>query len=270
MSSQTDTFKIRWGKLALALIGVLAVLATPVTFVVALVSPLSLWTPLLCLALVVISFAGLRASAVKDRQAKAWQRAAATVPQRVAAQPEAAQAKDTKVAQPADKNASDQKVAAQKTGAQKTAAQVAAAKQAAEKQAAAEKAAAAAKDRPFDMQAQDKAPAEVAAPQQDVTVTATQAEPAAQATPASSGTAVAQTAPVQTPTPDTSWAPRELPVPGYVGAARAERSAPAPLEQAAEKRATEVTSIRQAEADRVAEERAERLNLDAVLQRRRA
>lgn len=256
MSSQTDTFRIRWGKLALALIGVLALLATPVTFVVALVSPLSLWTPFLCLALVLLSFAGLRASAVNDRRVKAWQRAEATVPQREAEQPAAESAKNqTALPDAAASAEADQAAVAQ--------ASVQAAAEA-EKQ---KRVAAAAQDKPFDMLAQDHAPAEVVAPTQDVTTDANQA---ASGTVAAQATTAASTAPVQTPAPDTSWEPREVPAPSYVGAVRAERSAPAPLEQAEEKRAKEVTSIRQAELDRVAEERAERLNLDAVLQRRRA
>lgn len=261
MSSQTDTFKIRWGKLALALIGVLAVIATPVTFIAALVSPMSLVTPLLFLMLVVLSFAGLRASAVQDRRAKAWQRAAATVPQREATQPQAADAHTGTVASVAD-------AARPAEGVAPARAQGAADAQAAKGQSAKQESATAArKDSPFDLMAQDEAPAEEAASPRDVTAPA---RPAAQVPDASSGAVVAAAAPMQTPKPETSWSPREIPTPGYVAAARAERAAPAPLEPAEEKRAKEVTSIRQAEADRVSQERAERLNLDAVLQRRRA
>lgn len=272
MSMQTDTFRIRWGKVALALVGVLALIAIPVTLVVALLTPLSWWTPLVCAVLVAVSLAGLRASAVRDRRVKAWERAQAAVPvrerERVAAVSagSAAEAKDTADADQTSGQAS-------KSGPREGAAEARAQETAqATQQPAVE-------DRPFDLLALDEAPAETVADRRDVTVvepaspSEDAAEPATAAEPiteAAAQRAASGAQPQGTAPRDGAWQPRELPAPSYVGAPRAERPAPAPLEKGEEKKAKDVTSIRQAEVERQAEERAERLNLDAVLKRRRA
>lgn len=233
MSTTQGTFTVRWGKLSLALLGLLALVAVPVTLVLALLTSVSLWAPLLSLCVVALAFAGLRASAVQDRRRKAWQEAAVAVP---AALVESA-AKD----------------AADRATAEAAAAERAAQLEAEQAKARQEELLAAARERndaPFDLSASDA---------QDEVV-GNDETPAEQDAPAA-------------PEEDTTWEPRTLPAPSYVGAQPVQRAAAAPLPREESKRAEVITSIRQAEAQRLEEERAqaaERLNLDAVLQRRRA
>lgn len=228
MTQPQGTFTVRWGKLSLAALGALATLAAPITLVVALVGPLSLWVPLIALVLAALCVAGLRASAVRDRRRKAWDEAAVSVP--AALIESAAQ----------DAAAREARETAER--------ELAAARLADERAAELERRLAERQDAPFDMLAEE--------PEDEVVG---EDEPVVAAP-------VAEAAPQQ-------WTPRELPAPSYVGATPAQRPAPAPLPREEAKRAEVITSIRQAEAQRLEAERtqrAERLDLDAVLQRRRA
>mgnify|MGYP005983285745 CR=1 FL=1 len=229
MTQPQGTFTVRWGKLSLAALGALATLAAPITLVVALVGPLSLWVPLIALAVAGLSVAGLRASAVRDRRRKAWEQAAVSVP---AALIESA-AQD----------------AAAREARERAERELAEARLAEERAAELERRLAERQDAPFDMLAEE--PADEAVGEDE---------------PAVLAPAVAAAASEQ-------WTPRELPAPSYVGATPAQRPAAAPLPREESKRAEVITSIRQAEAQRLEAERsqrAERLDLDAVLQRRRA
>jgi|GEM_PF-2072847 len=289
MPTQPGAFRIKWGKLSIALIGMLALVAVPVTLVLAIVTSLSLLAPLVCAVLVVLCLASLRAGAVVSRRRSAWERAASVVPA------------DASEEHTAEHGAEQAGQAEHATQAEQTAKELAASQQAPQGQPSAEKAGKAAEreEAPFDIVADgrertrreraaaraavageaaasrtataDRTDAEQARNEQagttPRTAPAAKGEKAAQGEATTSGTANAITPAARK---GEKWAPRELPTPTYLAAEPAERALPAPLEQDEEKTATEVTSIRQAEAQRLAAERTQRLDLDAVLQRRRA
>ena len=231
MSTQPGTFTVRWGKLSLALAGVAAVVALPVLVVLWLIGSLSGLAPLLSLALIAVSLAGLRASAVQARRRRAWQRASETVP--AALIESAREAKEN----------SEELVAEQQA-------------EPAKELKAAEDEVLVVADAPFDFMAttvEEESVEDAESAVADVVVE-TVAAPAAEAAPV-----------------ERSWSPRELPAPKYADAQPVQRQAPEPLESTEDSsKASTIKSIRAAEAQRVAEERAERLDLDAVLQRRRA
>lgn len=147
-------------------------------------------------------------------------------------------------------------------------------------------------------EAMHTAPAEPVARRRATAVFDARDQAAPAATPHAAGTTTAGTAPATPVVAPRTWDPVAVPKPTYVGAAKAERPAPEPLPSAEEKKPQKVTSIlqetrlaeqsarladqvestgRDGEAPRVPEAPARRqapqaggINLDAVLQRRRA
>ncbi|MGP5072790.1 hypothetical protein ACTXOR_11130 [Arthrobacter rhombi] len=223
----TAVFRIRYGRLAIALTGVLAALALVVGGLLAPFGILSGFVPLVGLIVLVGSFMGLRALAVRDRRRKVLARMDAIFHE----------AMDTQPAEPV--------IRRQAT-------------------------------KVFDAREQETA--------------------AAQA-PEANGS-VRHHAPLAAATAPATWEPVAVPKPTYVGAAKAERPAPEPLPAGEEKKPQKATSIlaqtRIAEQEAQLAEQAERaergeevravpeaprrrpaaqssgMNLDAVLQRRRA
>jgi len=268
MSTPSGTFTVRWGRLSLVLLGVLSLVAIPVTVAVAAFTSLSWWTPALCLALVVLCVVGLRGAAVRDRRRRAWKLAAQSVP---AALVESA-ARDA-----AERDAARSVAEADASETALDAAEVAASAEASAVDQKEREAKPVVEDVPFDMLAD--APAdETVDPRPEATIQAQVAADAAtvQDTDAenvdaedgiepAAGDAAGPAAPVSS-----TWEPRELPAPSYVGATPATRPTPEAMPEPAQEPTPTISSIRKAEAQRVAAERAERLNLDAVLQRRRA
>lgn len=261
MPTQPGAFRIKWGKLTIALIGVLALVAVPVTFVLAMVTSLSLLSPLVCLVLTLVCFAALRAGSVLSRRKAAWERAGAALPVQ-----EEQQTQEETVEEAAE---SQQATRAQQAEASAEAAQ--------EKAAAASLAAAErerVEDVPFDVLAPASTESATTAAQERSTATGEGTEVDDKSAAVADDVApVADAAKPEAPAAPkrpTTWEPREVPAPTYLAAEKAERTLPAPQPQGSDKHATEVTSIRRAEAERLAAERAERLDLDAVLQRRRA
>ncbi|MDN5811645.1 MAG: hypothetical protein L0H40_01245 [Micrococcaceae bacterium] len=223
----TAGFRIRYGRLSIALAGVLAALALVVGGLLAPFGILSGLVPLIGAIVLVGSFIGLRVLAVRDRRRKVLARMDAIFHE----------AMDTRPAEPVVRHQATEV---------------------------------------FDAREQENAQASA---------------PAAQGT-------VRHHAPLAAPTAPATWEPVAVPKPTYVGAAKAERPAPEPLPAGEEKKPQKATSIlaqtRLAEQEAQLAERAERaergeelpavaeaprrrpaapaggMNLDAVLQRRRA
>lgn len=299
MASQQQAFRIRWGKSALAFVGVLALIAVPVTLVIGLVTSMSLLVPVACLAVVLVSFVGLRTTAVRDRRRKAWARAAAGVGEAEDAPEQESVEADSAETDAAGENereaeqapaADVEHVEAPEAGKESTPAEEAASasKQAetedafdvelsiptdqreAEEEAARSLAATkheAAEETTGEETAQEAAPAAPTADEADGDETAS----AALAGAAASDTAASDTDTAQDNGPEarreTTWSPREIPAPTYTAAQPVERALPPALPREEEKKPVDVTSIRKAEQGRVEEQK---LDLDAVLQRRRA
>jgi hypothetical protein len=290
MATQQPAFRIRWGKLSLALVGVLALLAVPVTFVVACFTSLSFFTPLICLALFALSFVALRTSAIRERRRRAWERATFAVPdEQVAAKEsesvddelakvdaaEAAKSSGAESASVAESVPEDSKT---QPVAQESVVEEAFDIEAPARSAASAASAAAAEDETSESMAQVDA-GQTEAGQTDANHDAAQAT-----SQRDERTAVGQEAGLKTK--QETWSPREVPAPTYTTAQPVERELPESLVVPEDKKPTEVTSIRKAERDRADQERTagaedvvrdakaqiakSKLDLDAVLQRRRA
>ena len=231
-------FRPRWSRILVALLGLAAVAAALVTAVLAVLGIVSVLVPLLCLVAAVAAVGGLRALAVRDRRARV-DRAFAEAMAPTLGRQEYQEEEPAVVVPPAPVLPQRPTVL-------------------------------------FD--------AEDATPRQ--------ASPMALRTAALSsahGSSVvevrsedgARTATDAAPADRTPWAPVEVPRPTYVESAKAERQAPAPLELPEAPKAQTRTPIKVAEAAaRRAEAAAEpaeateapgrRIDLDNVLQRRRA
>jgi len=227
----------RWGPIGVAFVGVLALIALPVTLILGAVGVISLIVPLICVTVAVAAVAGLRVFAIRSRRQRverAFAEAMAPVRPGVSYSTHA-----LPVTTPS---------------------------------------AAAASIRPtalFDAEETSARP-----------LTAMELRTAALAVAHGASAVDPRGAPVPAASSDahgaTAWAPVALPRPTYVDAAKAERQAPAPLDLPAAPRPSTNTPIKASEAAARAAVAAEdsasmsagpatgRINLDDVLQRRRA
>ncbi|MGO3152489.1 MAG: hypothetical protein ACTIJJ_07705 [Galactobacter sp.] len=307
MATQDQAFKIRWGKLSLALLGALALVAVPVTFVVACFTTLSFLVPLGCALVVIASFVGLRTSAIRDRKRRAWARAESAVPEEEFAEksrqdPEAQSGQDGAEQAPTER-------ASEAEGSEDTAAE--SVEETVSEPQVKVTAEVKVTEEAFDFEApvsdvdsplKAALGVDVAAERaKDESVEGEAVEPGAETDVVAQDGAEGSSHEPQDTTDQASvknsestWSPRGVPTPTYVNAEPVERALPEAQPAAEEKKATSVTSIRQAERDRAELERtgtdardiepsaqdiddeivdaetAKRLDLDAVLQRRRA
>jgi hypothetical protein len=242
-------FPPRWGRIAVALVGLLALCAALVTLVLGAVGVVSLLIPLACVGVAAVAVAVLRLLAVRSREARV-NRAFAD-----AMAPVRAPAPERTDVAPAVHSAPNRPTTL--FNAEETA------------------------ERP--LTAMERRTAALAAAGSSVVDVRGQAAPA-EAGEASEGTEAAQ------PAGATAWAPVEVPRPTYVDAAKAERQAPAPLDLPEAPKPSTRTPIKTSEAAaRVAaaadtaadsadsadasvgsDPATGRINLDDVLQRRRA
>lgn len=302
MATQDQGFKIRWGKVSLALLGALALLAVPVTFVLACFTTLSFLVPLGCAVLVAASFVGLRTAAIRDRKRKAWARAESAVPE----------AEFAEKARQEPEDGSDQIIAAEVPENVADASRSAAAAESVSAYVAEPEAEIT--EEAFDFEApftEVETPSKPGVTSElddangEAEVGAAEVDGSAQGRQAAVEQAEESTTAAQMSS-NSTWSPRDIPTPTYVGAEPVERDLPSAEPAAEEKKATSVTSIRKAERDRAEQERsgsevrdiepsaqadlsvqahvsaggaddefvnaesAKRLDLDAVLQRRRA
>ncbi|AUZ87637.1 hypothetical protein CVO76_08340 [Arthrobacter agilis] len=225
------------GRMAVAAVGLVALVATLVTFALALFGAVSLLLPLACIAVVALAVAALRLLAVRGRQARVNRAFAhAMAPVREMAPERSAVVLPAPAAPRRPTTLFD---------AQETAA------------------------RPLSAMELRTAALAVAHGSSVVDVRA-----------AASSTTVDAALP---PAGTTAWAPVEVPRPTYVDAAKAERQAPAPLDlpeapkpstktpiKASEAAARVAEAAEDAEAAAVSAPMTGRINLDDVLQRRRA
>lgn len=257
-TSRKPAFTPRWGRLAVALAGLFCLVGSLVTLVLGALGVVSLLLPPVCLGGAAVSVAVLRLLAVRarrDRVNRAFADAMAPVRDVAAddaprtAQPEPAPAAPARPTVLFD--AEETPVRPLTAMEQRTAALAGAHGSSA-------------------VDVRDAGPVEDAAPVED-----------GRTAPADPTTSAAQPAPVSA-----AWAPVEVPRPTYVGAAKAERQAPAPLDLPEAPKAVSNTPIKASEAAaRVAADSADgtitgpmhdvapatgRINLDDVLQRRRA
>lgn len=291
MTTQQGTLTVHWGKVTLAGIGALSLAATPITAIVAAFTSLSWATPLILLMLAVACVVGLRVAALADRKRRAWNRAASSL----SAPAPAASARQDESAPQEEQGAvtgeagEDSRHAEEPVRGQSSSD--------AEQQTSSALAPRGNEGRPFDMQAERAAqrdaeraelaaqivrPAEPEAMSEAAAVEAETESEAEEATQATADAATAQDGDAEAVRAEDEasgarrgaqlrygddWQPREVPAPTYLSAPKAERPLPTPFEAEQPLKATSVESIRQAEQARLA---AERLDLDAVLQRRRA
>ncbi|WP_159617550.1 hypothetical protein [Arthrobacter zhaoguopingii] len=239
--------KIRRGRAAVALVGAAALPAALVTLVLAVISVVSFWWPVAAVLIVAAAVATLRTLAVRDRRARVNAAFAAAMSSRPLHQ-----------APPSTGDAVLPGTATPEAGGKPAPVRPTTVFDA-EKPAGAIEASAGTPETPA------------------ARLTAADLKAAALAV-AAAGVPVADApaASTQAPVPGTDpWEPVEVPLPTYVAAEKAQRSAPAPLELPAEPKPTVRTPIKNS-APKAAKEAAApapagtRLNLDDVLQRRRA
>lgn len=217
--SGASSLRIRWGRLAIALVGAVALAAALVTSVLAVVGLISSIVPVIALVLAIASIVVLRTLAVRGRRRTPQQVPAA------AGQPSAPSAPE----RPAVQRPTTLFNAEEAEGA-----------------AAREK--------------NDDADTAVAAPAQ---YTAAELRAAALAVAAEAGEKPAGTG--------APWQPVDVPKPTYVEAPKADREDPAPLDLPEAPKPQVKTPIKNgAVAPKVEEAATPRMNLDDILQRRRA
>ncbi|TDK25809.1 hypothetical protein E2F48_11325 [Arthrobacter crusticola] len=248
-------FKIRRGRATVALVGAAALPAALVTLVLAIVSVVSFWWPVAAALVVAGAVATLRSLALRDRRARVDAAFAAAMSSRPLHQAPPSTG-DAALPGNAAPEAGGEPARVRPTAvfdAEKPAGGIEAASGAAGASAGTREAPAA-RLTAADLEAAALAVAAAGAPDADAPAAATQA-----------------------PVPGTApWAPVEVPLPTYVAAEKAQRSAPAPLELPAEPKPTVRTPIKNSAAKAAPKETAApapagtRLNLDDVLQRRRA
>ncbi len=250
--SRPPALKLRWGRLGVALAGAAAIPVAGVTLVLALVSVVSFWWPVAAVLVAGGAVAVLRSLAVRDRRARVNAAFTAAMSSRPLSQEELRQPAGT-----------------QGTGAQ------------ADGNAAAS-AAPVRDETVFDAQSAGTLP-EPASRLTAADLLAAARSVAAADTSAPEGGGDARVSPPPAPVPGavgtSPWEPVQVPLPTYVEAERARRSAPAPLELPAEPKPTGRTPIKSSVAAKAAPAdtpaapaapAAPRINLDDVLQRRRA
>ncbi|MBJ2120614.1 hypothetical protein I6N91_06425 [Arthrobacter sp. MSA 4-2] len=247
--------KIRRGRAAVALVGAAALPAALVTLVLAVVSVVSFWWPVAAVLVVAGAVATLRTLAVRDRRARVNAAFAAAMSSRPLHQ-----------APPSTGDAALPGNATPEAGGKPAQARPTTVFDA-EKPAGAVEASA------------DAAEASAGTPEAPAArLTAADLKAAALAVAAAGAQeAGAPAATTQAPVPGTDpWEPVEVPLPTYVAAEKAQRSAPAPLELPAEPKPTIRTPIKNTAAKAAPKgttaqaPAGTRLNLDDVLQRRRA
>ncbi|WP_146070835.1 hypothetical protein [Arthrobacter sp. B1805] len=248
VSAPTTSFTPRWGRIAVALVGLMALVAVPVTLVLAALNVVSLLVPLACAALTAAAVGVLRFLAIRSRRARINNAfAAAMAPVRTTA--------------PETSGTSQTSEMSETTGT----------------------AGRAAPQRPtalFD--AEDQAVRPLTA--MELRTAALAVAHGATAVSVHSGIQAVTEETATQPAGATAWAPVEVPRPTYVDSVKAERQAPAPLDLPEAPKPSSKTPIKAAEAAaRSASATADpatttsgsapatgRINLDDVLQRRRA
>ncbi len=238
--------KVRRGRAAVALVGAAALLTALVTLVLAVVSVVSFWWPVAAVLITAGAVATLRTLAVRDRRARVNAAFAAAMSSRPLHQA------------PTSTGLADLPGNAQDAG---------------------DEAARVRTSTVFDAEqpagaggASSATPEAPAAP-----LTAADLKAAALAVAAANAPEADATAATQAPAAGTDpWEPVSVPLPTHVAAEKAQRSAPAPLELPAEPKPTVRTPIKNSAAKAAPKDTAApaqagtRLNLDDVLQRRRA
>lgn len=264
--------KIRWGRLGVAAIGALALVGAPVFLVLAALTPMSWWWPLASVLIAFGTLVTLRTWAVQERRQEAWKRAA----EEVAAQHE----QEATEADEQSEVATDALEAAAETEATEELddAQESADAETAEQNTEQAVAEAEADDAPFDVDGGVDGGAEPAATDADAETDAeteataeAEAEVGAEAEAAEEASGSDEAKRVAEATKaGKGWVPNKVPAPGYVSKAEARREKAEPF-QAEEKKPEEVTSIRKSERARAERERQQdALDLDDIMNRRRA
>ena len=262
--------KIRWGRLSVAAIGALALVGAPVFLVLSALTPMSWWWPLASVLIAFGTLVTLRTWAVQERRQEAWKRAAEEVAaqheQEAAETDEESEAATDASEAAAETEASDELDDAQESAESETA------------ERNTEQAVAEADDAPFDVDGDIDSGAEPAATDADAETDAeteataeAEAEVGAEAEAAEEASGSEEAKRVAEATKaGKGWVPNKLPAPGYVSKAEARREKAEPF-QAEEKKPEEVTSIRKSERARAERERQQNaLDLDDIMNRRRA
>lgn len=230
--SSSSAFTPRWGRIALALLGLMALLAAFITLVLGAFRVVSLGVPVLCLVVGVASVVGLRLLVVRSRRARVDQAFAAAMAPTHAADPEPGTAAITAPVPAAASHhstvlfdADDAARTGDSTGD--------------------------AEPRPLTAMELRTAALAVAHGSSAVDVPANlrdgdDADPAAPVELIAAGRS--GSAQPGSPAGATAWVPVEVPRPTYVDAARVDRSAPAPLELPDAPRPSSSTPIKTAEA----------------------
>lgn len=271
--------KIRWGRLGVAAIGALALVGAPVFLVLAALTPMSWWWPLASVLIAFGTLVTLRTWAVQERRQEAWKRAA----EEVAAQHEQEAAEideQSEVATDASEAAAETEASGELDDAQQSTETETAERNT--EQAVAESEA---DDAPFDVDGGVGSGAEPAATDADAETDA-ETESTAEAEAEVGAEAEAEEAAqgeqdeqlgsdeakrvAEATKAGKGWVPNKVPAPGYVSKAEARREKAEPF-QAEEKKPEEVTSIRKSERARAERERQQNaLDLDDIMNRRRA
>lgn len=262
--------KIRWGRLSVAAIGALALVGAPVFLVLAALTPMSWWWPLASVLIAFGTLVTLRTWAVQERRQEAWKRAAEEVAaqheQEAAETDEESEAATDASEAAAETEASDELNDAQESAESETA------------ERNTEQAAAGADDAPFDVDGGVDGGAEPAATDAETTAEAeTDADAQAEADATSEAEAAEEASGseeakrvAEATKAGKGWVPNKLPAPGYASKAEARREKAEPF-QVEEKKPEEVTSIRKSERARAERERQQNaLDLDDIMNRRRA
>ena len=264
--------KIRWGRLSVAAIGALALVGAPVFLVLAALTPMSWWWPLASVLIAFGTLVTLRTWAVQERRQEAWKRAA----EEVAAQHEQ-EAAETDEQSEAATDASEAAAETEASG-ELDDAQESAETETAERNTEQAVAEAEADDAPFDVDGDADGGAEPAATDADAETEAetestaeAEAEVGAEAEAAEEASGSEEAKRVAEATKaGKGWVPSKVPAPGYASKAEARREKAEPF-QAEEKKPEEVTSIRKSERARAERERHQNaLDLDDIMNRRRA
>lgn len=258
--------KIRWGRLSVAAIGALALLGAPVFLVLAVLTPMSWWWPLASVLIAFGTLVTLRTWAVQERRQEAWKRAA----EEVAAQHEQEEAETDEESEAAT-DASDAAAETEASDALNDA-QESAETETSEQNTEQDVAEAEADHAPFDVDGGVDNGAEPAATDAETTAEAeaesgatTEVEAAEEPSGSDEAKRVAEATKA-----GKSWVPNKVPAPAYASKAEARREKAEPF-QAEEKKPEEVTSIRKSERARAERERQQNaLDLDDIMNRRRA
>ena len=263
--------KIRWGRLGVAAIGALALVGAPVFLVLAALTPMSWWWPLASVLIAFGTLVTLRTWAVQERRQEAWKRAA----EEVAAQHEQEAAETDEQSEVA----TDASEAAVEASDGLEDAQESAETETAEQNTKQDVAEAEVDDAPFDVDGGIDGGAETAATDAETTAeaeTESEATAEAEAEEAAQGEQDEQLGSdeakrvAEATKAGKGWVPNKVPAPGYVSKAEARREKAEPF-QAEEKKPEEVTSIRKSERARAERERQQNaLDLDDIMNRRRA